>query len=321
MFDLKPKYLYEVYRFALSDYEKEKAQGTWGNRKVDSVDLETGEVTGERTVYIAAPENLGPFMCLDDKEINGKTFSILSNRWTGKIALMVDTSKSIELQKAVELFLSKEIHKIQEINCDMAPSYLNFIRNTFPWAKVVVDKFHVMKYVYASVQNIRLEIKSDILEKLPKGKRRETDQESLTDLELLKKARTPLSRSTTKWSEDQKEIMHNLFSKYPTLQKAYVLAQDFKQWYRKANEKKGMLQIERGVDQWIEDVEVAGIKQFNACSKMIQKHKVEIMNFFSNAQTNARAERLNGAIERFFSESFGTKDLDFALYRIKGYFS
>ena len=37
-------------------------------------------------------------------------------------------------------------------------------------------------------------------------------------------------------------------------------------------------------------------------------------------QTNAKAERLNGKIQRFISNNYGIKDKDFALYRIKKYF-
>ena len=54
---------------------------------------------------------------------------------------------------------------------------------------------------------------------------------------------------------------------------------------------------------------------------MIQKHEEEIMNYFKNPQTNAKAERLNGKIERFLSNNYGTRDLDFTLYRINGYFA
>ena len=104
MFDIKPKYLYQVYRFALSDYEKEKNEGTWNDKKVERVDEQTGEIKGERTVYIAKADNVGQNMCLDDKEINGKSFSILSNQKTGKIAFMIDSAKSFELEKGI-LFL------------------------------------------------------------------------------------------------------------------------------------------------------------------------------------------------------------------------
>ena len=62
MFDIKPKYLYQVYRFALSDYEKEKQAKTWNDKKVERIDEQTGEIKGERTVYIAKDENISESM-------------------------------------------------------------------------------------------------------------------------------------------------------------------------------------------------------------------------------------------------------------------
>ena len=72
---------------------------------------------------------------------------------------------------------------------------------------------------------------------------------------------------------------------------------------------------------WLESLEKSNIKQFMSCSKMIQKHEDIIINYFKNPQTNANAERLNGKIQRFLSNSYGSRDIDFTLYRIKGYFA
>jgi transposase len=320
MFDIKPKYLYQVYRFGLSDYDKAKEEKTWNDKKVERVDEQTGEIQAERTVYIAKSENIGESMCLDDKEINGKSFSILSNQKTGKIAFMMDSVRSYELEKGIA-FLGESTQKIKTMNCDMAPSYLKFIRENLPKSTIVVDKFHVMKYVYDAVQQVRMEIRRSIFEQMPKGKRRKKDDELLSDLEQLKKSKVPLSRSKDLWSQEQEELMQNLFLKYSKLEQAHKLSQEFKVWYSKNNSKKGYLQINKELYQWFEKLETSKIKQFESCLKMIQKHQDEIMNYFKNPQTNAKAERLNGKIERFLSNNYGTRDLDFTLYRIKGYFA
>jgi transposase len=259
-------------------------------------------------------------MCLDDKEINGKSFSILSNQKTGKIAFMIDSVRSYELEKGFS-FLGESTQKIKTMNCDMAASYLKFIRENIPQSTTVVDKFHVMKYVYDAVQQVRMEVRRSIFEQMPKGQRRKQDEGLLSDLEQLKKSKVPLSRSKDLWSKEQDELMQNLFLKYPKLEQAYKLVQEFKVWYSKDNSKKGYLRINKELNQWLEKLEKSTIKQFESCSKMIQKHEEEIMNYFKNPQTNAKAERLNGKIERFLSNNYGTRDLDFTLYRIKGYFA
>jgi hypothetical protein len=54
---------------------------------------------------------------------------------------------------------------------------------------------------------------------------------------------------------------------------------------------------------------------------MTQKHEEEILSYFKNPQTNAKAERLNGKIECFISNNYSTSDLDFRLCTIKRYFA
>lgn len=320
MFDLKPKTLYNQYRNGLSDYKIDIENGKWGNKKVEIIDFETGEILKPKTVYIAKEENVGPNMCIDDKEINHKSITIMSNQDTGKIAFVMDSVKSIELQKGI-VFLGESIKKIKNISCDMAPSYLKFCNTILPSALIIIDKFHVMKYVYDAVQSVRMEIRKEIFEQMPKGKRQKKDEGLLSELELLKKSRIPLSRSKSLWNEDQLEIMKALFENYPKLEKAYQLAQDFKQWYNKSNATKSRLKQEKELFLWYDKVEKSEIKAFEQCVKMIEKHEENIINYFYEAQTNAKAERLNGKIERFLSNNYGVRDLDFSMYRINGYFS
>jgi transposase len=320
MFDLKPKTLYNQYRNGLSDYKLDIENGKWGNKKVEQIDFETGEVLKPKTVYIAKAENVGANMCIDDKEINHKSFTILSNQDTGKIAFVMDSVKSIELQKGFN-FLGEIVNEIKNISCDMAPAYLNFCRTVLPNAVIIIDKFHVIKYVYDAVQDVRMEIRKQIFEQMPKGKRQKKDEGLLSELELLKKSRIPLSRSKSLWNEDQVQQMTNLFDKYPKLEQAYNLAQEFKQWYDKSNAPKIRLTLEKELFLWYDKVEKSKIKAFEPCVKMIEKHEENIINYFYETQTNAKAERLNGKIERFLSNNYGVRDLDFSMYRINGYFS
>ena len=68
-----------------------------------------------------------------------------------------------------------------------------------------------MKYVYDAVQQVRMEIRKNIFEQMPKGQRRRADDVLLSDLEQLKKSKIPLSRSKDLWNEDQVKLMKNLF--------------------------------------------------------------------------------------------------------------
>jgi transposase len=62
------------------------------------------------------------------------------------------------------------------------------------------------------------------------------------------------------------------------------------------------------------------MSEFKSVVKMIRKHENEILNFFKSGITNAKAERLNGKIQRFVTNNYGIKHKDFCLYRMAGYF-
>jgi len=103
------------------------------------------------------------------------------------------------------------------------------------------------------------------------------------------------------------------------LKTAYQISQNFKYWYDYKNHFKSTCIITKELYQWYE--QARQLKEFESVIKMIRKHEDEIINFFRNGMTNAKAERLNGKIQRFVSNNYGIKDKDFALYRIANYFS
>jgi transposase len=319
--DIGPQTLYYWYRNYLSDYNDDTEQGKWKPNKIVVVDETTGEVMKEQPVYVYKPENIGEQMSIDDKALGHDGFTIMSNTQTGKIAMMIESTKCEEVEAALALF-DKDLEKVKSISCDMSPTYLKACREKLPQAQRVIDKFHVMQYVYDAVAEVRLRIKKELTEQLSKGKQKtEKDKEILSDLEKLRRCRHLLSQSVEKWSEAGKELVYQIFEKHSELKTAYHLSQDFKRWYNINNPFKYRIYIEKDLFDWYDKVEKAKIKEFNQVVKMIEKHETEIINFFNLGHTNAKAERLNGKIQRFVSNNYGMKDKDFALYRIAGYFS
>jgi len=71
-------------------------------------------------------------------------YTIISNRISGKLALMANTTKSSELLEA-SLPEIKELKNVKIINRDLAGSYRRFSDITMPNANQVGDKFHIIK--------------------------------------------------------------------------------------------------------------------------------------------------------------------------------
>lgn len=321
VFRMQPKTLYHWYRNHLSDYQSEKEQEHWPLKYIEHLDMETGELEKQQPLYVFKPENLGEKMSIDDKSLSGEGFTIMSNSKSGKIALMVESCRKDEVSSAISLFGS-ELQKVESISCDMSPTYLSVIKEQMPSANIVIDKFHVMQYVYGAVSDIRIRIKNELTESLSKGKQKtEADKEILKKLELIRRNRYRLLQSPYKWSSEGQESMSNLFRNHEELKNAYILSQRFKSWYDKSQSKVAWSTIIKRLHNWYEDIKKSKIKEFKSLIKMISKHEREICNFFITGLTNAKAERLNGLINRFIANNYGIRDKDFVLFRINGYFS
>jgi transposase len=321
MFDILPGTLSHWYRNHISDYLPDKSCGKWPNASILDVDEDTGELFKEQPVPILKPENIGEQMCIDDKAIGHDGFTILSNTETGKIAMMIESTKYDELKSALSIF-GDDLKNIKSISCDMSPTYLKLCREQLPQAETVIDKFHLMGYLYDAVLDVRSRIKKKLAEGLSKGKKKtEKDKKILSEMELLKRSRYRLTQSAYKWTEQTSELIKDIFSKYKDLKTAYDLSQDFKIWYDKSNCLKNKTQIEQDLYKWYNKVKEANLDEMIPVVKMIRKHEEQIMNYFSFGHTNAKAETLNGKIQRFVAANYGIKNKDFALYRIAGYFS
>jgi transposase len=321
MFDILPGTLYHWYRDHISDYQSDKSSGRWPNACMMDVDEDTGEIFKELPVPILKPENIGEQMCIDDKAIGHDGYTILSNTQTGKIAMMIESVKSVELETALSIF-GDDLKKIKSISCDMSPTYLKLCREQLPQAETVIDKFHVMQYIYDAVLDVRSRVKKKLAEGLSKGKKKtDKDKEILREMDLLKRCRYRLTQSAQKWSEKTEELMKQIFSKYKELKTVYELSRDFKNWYDRSNCHKEKAWIQQNLYQWYHKVKDANLDEMMPVVKMIRKHEEKIINYFTAAHTNAKAETLNGKIQRFVAANYGVRDKDFALYRIAGYFS
>ena len=318
MFSLPIKTLQYWYKNHLSDYLPDTNNKKWHPQNIETVDKTTGEII-QKPVYVFKSENLGERMSIDDKVIDGDVFTILSNHDTGKIALMVESASASEVEQAVSLF-GKDLDTVKSISMDMSPTYSLVVDNLMPLATQVIDKFHVMKYVYDAVKDVRNNLRKKLSASLTKGKKKsDEDKKKLSDLELLKRVRRAITQSSDKWGDEMKETIESVFEKFEVLKTAYQISQGFKNWYSYQNRAKTSLEITKELDDWYQ--QASQLEEFESVVKMVQKHEDEIINFFEYGMSNARAENLNGKINRFVSNNYGVKERDFILYRIAGYFS
>jgi hypothetical protein len=287
LFDIHPHTLTCRYQNYLSEYNPDIL---WGKCPAASIstdaDYSAGEVLGEKPLYVFKPANIGESMGIDDKCIGHEGFTILSNTQTGKIAMMIESVQREEVESALELFGDK-LNTVRDISMDMSSAYLGVSELDFRNATRVVDKFHVMQYVYDAVCDVRTRIKKETTAGLS-NERKKTSEDKLImkDLELLRRSRHALLKPRERWIQANREVVNELFAKYEDLKQAYGPSQQFRQWYDISNNLKSAHDRINNLHSWY--TAAAKMKEFEPVVKMIRKHEQLILNFSSKAQATQR---------------------------------
>jgi len=322
IFDIEPKSIYCWYRNQLSGFAQELATGEFHQYDQKHSD---GSVL---PVPILNPDNVGKSMVIDEKLINDEVYTILSNRETGKIALLAQTIQMNELTNLTQYF-GLAFNKVQYINSDMAPVFIKYCKESFPQALHTADKFHVLSQVFDTMQAVRMRLKNDELQKLPAKKDRrkldEKQKEQIKTIEakidMLARCKYLLFKSAKQWKQWQQQRAQILFAAFPDLHKAYKLVELLRDWYDRKNVGKSFFSIENKLLQWIENVEYANIAEMKGLVKMFEKHFDSILNYCFTGQSNAMAENINSRIQRFINVNYGVRDENFFFFRLKNYYS
>ncbi|MDN3672770.1 transposase [Flavobacterium branchiarum] len=131
--------------------------------------------------------------------------------------------------------------------------------------------------------------------------------------QLLARSRYVLFKTPNKWTTSQALRAQLLFELYPSIKKAYKLAQGLCYIYEN-NTNKNTARLK--LAQWYNTVEDSGFRSFNTIAKSIQIHYESILNYFNNRSTNASAESFNAKIKEFRAQFRGVRDIEFFLFRL-----
>lgn len=342
---VEPQKLWRWYRDTLSGFLEANTQ-----HEHYQYDIKLREKGVEKQVRVPIfnEENLGPNMAIDEKQIGEDMHTVLTNRDTGKIALLAKTLKAKELGMLTTYFKEKAF-EVKTITRDLSNSYDWFCRTAFPNACHIADKFHIIKGLLDACQDVRIRYRQDILRdkrlKHEQHKQQEkqrkaqcaleglrfkerkfvnTDKKTEngeTSLELLARSRFLLYKYPDQWTENQAERASTLFKLYPQIDQAYKLSCEFREWYKKGNIGKDKTMINLSLNAWYRKVEQADIDEMLNFKSLVERNEGIIKNYFLNGHTNAIAECINSKIKRFVLINQGTRDREFFYFRLRNYFT
>jgi len=334
--------LWRWYRDHLSGFRQSESTGEHYRHDLHVTDCTTVRVP------IYEPANFGAEMAIDEKQTGEEMHTIVSNRETGKIAMMARSMRYEDLKKLLD---DESIHcrGVETLTRDMSPLYAKVGEELFPNSSAVADKFHIIRSLMESCQDVRVRLRQEMLRdrriKYQAHKKQEKEQkkeclsagkeyickkfeykeEELSNgetvLESLARSRYLLFKYSSEWTCSQEKRANALFEKFPEIRKVYDRSCEFRNWMKKENIGKSISQVKYEIKTWMQKVEQDDVDEMLNFKSLIERNMLAVLNYFRFGVTNAIAENINSQIQRFIMLNQGTRDREFFYFRLKKYFT
>lgn len=303
MYCVNGKYFADMYRNKLSGYSE------WCENEL-----------GCGFYFNAA--NIGPYMSLDETCLsNGEVWTFLTNKdghcGRGTLAAAIPGTKSDDIISTLIGAMGKSLRrKVKEVTCDLSPSMMLIAAEVFYNAHVVNDRFHVQQVYNEAVDEIRVDIRRQLIAEdnaRDKSEPPVTYSNGETMRQILARSKHTLMMSQNRWTDIQRHRANILFRHYPILKAAYHLAMELRQIF---NAKISPTKAMGRMNKWYEKVMVLGNNNFRSVIKTFKNHAPTILNYFRRRATNASAEAFNSKVKIFRSQMRGVRDREFFIFRL-----
>jgi len=170
--------------------------------------------------------------------------------------------------------------KVQEVSVDMWGGFPKVIQKVFPNARIVFDRFHVMKGVNEELNKIRRESGVDV-----------------------NKNRFIILRNGVSLTENEKVKLEYVLGQSERLRQAYELKEEFRDIYERNNN------VERGREEmmaWLKKAEPIDASAVTT----IHNHLDGICNYFLNRTTSGVMEGINNKLKVIKRQAYGFVNFD-----------
>jgi transposase len=234
---------------------------------------------------------------------------------------------SADIVRVLEKFPLEQRNKVKEITLDMAKNMEAAAKTCFPLAKLVTDRFHVVRLAMEALQHLRIKQRWEELDKeneaIEEAKKQGAKYTATmldngdTPKQLLARCRYVFAKKRSDWTENQEKRANMAFEKYPVLKKAYNHTLEFRSIYEDGLKSSA----EEKFKEWANKTNKMQIKEFLTVANTVTNNLGNILNFFDNRSTNANAESFNSKIKLFRANLRGVVDTGFFLFRLSKLFA
>lgn len=209
---------------------------------------------------------------------------------------IIDSHKQETIIETLMKWSLKERNRIVEVAVDMWGGFTKVIKDVFPNAKIVYDRFHVMKIVNKELNKIRKQCSAT------------------TKTLKIKNIKCLLMSNKENLTQEQKEKLEQVLKSSKRLRTAYELKEDFRQIYETEQSPK---EAESRLEKWMNTAS----SLYNDSIEMVRNHLEGICNYFSNRTTNGKMEGINNKIKLIKRQAYGFTDFEHLSIRLFAAFS
>jgi transposase len=181
-------------------------------------------------------------------------------------------------------------HNVKNVILDLCDPFKNFAREFFPNAKLVADKFHVLRLITPSLIKKRYEI---------------------TGTRADSKARRLLTMSSHKLDYWERKALWDYLEKHPHLQELYRYKEILHRFYRT----KGFNRAASALTMITDRMALSSLPEIKTLRRTLMKWRTEILAYFETGLTNGRTEGYNNLAKLVQKRAFGYKS--FRNYRLR----
>lgn len=282
--------------------------------------------------YTLYPENIGAKVSIDEVSLSdGELYTVVTNKEgfgkNGTLIATIKGTKSSVIAEVIEKIDIAQRNYVKEVTLDMAKNMESAVKQCFPSAQLVTDRFHVVRLVMEALQHLRVKYRWEELEKENEVIKRSKElgvryipkilENGDSPKQLLARSRYILAKKKANWTENQTQRAELLFKNFPLLETAYNHALCFRNMYEEKTTKDAQIKI----NEWIAKTPELNIKEFTTVTYTVSQNMEQILNFFDNRSTNANAESFNAKLKLFRANQRGVKDRAFFLFRMMKLFA
>lgn len=226
----------------------------------------------------------------------GQFATVVSDIDRSTLLEVIDSHKQEEIIKTLSAWPLELREQIEEVSVDMWGGFPKVISTVFPNARVVIDRFHVMKAVNEDLNNI---IKQS--------------RQRFKHLKI-KHAKYLLLKNKSDLDDEQKAQIKRILGCSRRLKKAYELKESFRDIYE-SHQTSEDARIE--LSKWMKKA----ARLYCDSIQTIKNHLDGICHYFTNRTTSGVMEGMNNKIKVIKRQAYGFTNFDNLRIRLLACFS